>query len=70
MKRWLKIYYVEPEESAIIGSFVFDDIVMGDVMGKSSIVMGKSSIVWHRTMLSLVAKKGSRKPGKTAIILD
>ena len=33
MKRWLKIYYVEPEESAIIGSFVFDDIVMGDEPG-------------------------------------
>ena len=78
----VKDLYVEPEESAIMGSFVFDKIVMGDEPGRSELRQPKpkekkneciqEKVTSHdiRTMFSPVAKNRSTKPEKTVIILD
>ena len=45
----VKDLYVEPEESAIMGSFVFEDIVMGDEPGHIELRQPKSKKEKERT---------------------
>ena len=73
----VKYLYVEPEESAIMESFVFDDIFMGDEPRQPKLKKMKKERTQEklvlrdiRTMFSPVAKKRSTKLEKTVIILD
>ena len=79
LERYEEIFkdlYVEPEEIAIMGSFVFENIVMEDEPGRSETRQSKSRNKKKeltqekeasrdiRTMFSPVAKKRSTKPEK------
>ena len=73
----VKHLYVEPEESAIMESFVFDDIFMGDEPRQPKLKKMKKERTQEklalrdiRTMFSPVVKKRSTKLEKTVIILD